>query len=129
MFVWSDAWSGSVIGAAIEVHRALGPGLLESVYQLAMEAELRARKVPFERQKPVPIRYRGLVLDGGLRLDFVVAGELIVEIKSVSQLIDIHEAQLLTYLKMTGCPVGLLVNFNVGVLRRGIRRLVHHAPA
>ena len=126
--MWSDAWSGRVIGAAIEVHRALGPGLLESVYQLALEAELRMREVPFERQKPVPIRYRGLVLDAGLRLDFVVAGELIVELKSVSQLIDIHEAQLLTYLKMTGCAVGLLINFNVPVLRRGIRRLVHRVP-
>ena len=86
------------------------------------------REVPFERQKPVPIRYRGLVLDAGLRLDFVVAGELIVELKSVSQLIDIHEAQLLTYLKMTGCAVGLLIDFNVPVLRRGIRRLVHRVP-
>ena len=118
----------SIIGAAIEVHRVLGPGLLESVYELALEQEFIAANIPFERQKPVPICYRGLILDGGLRLDFIVGDELIVELKSVSQIMDIHEAQLLTYLKMTGCPVGLLINFNVRVLRRGIRRLVHEAP-
>ncbi|MCA1829530.1 MAG: GxxExxY protein [Myxococcales bacterium] len=126
--VWADRWSAPVIGAAIEVHKALGPGLLESVYEFALEEELRVRAIPFERQKPVPIRYRDLVLDAGLRLDFVVGGQLIVELKSVTQLIDIHEAQLLTYMKLTGCPLGLLINFNVAILRRGIRRLVHHAP-
>ena len=126
--VWGDRWSAPVIGAAIEVHKALGPGLLESVYELALEQEVRVREIPFERQRPVPIRYRDLILDGGLRLDFVVGDELILELKSVAHLIDIHEAQLLTYMKLTGYPVGLLINFNVAVLRRGIRRLVHQAP-
>lgn len=127
--MWLDPWSGRVIGAAIEVHRAFGPGLLESVYEAALAEELRARSIPFERQKGVPIRYRGLVLDPCLRLDFVVGGELIVELKSVAALNEIHDAQLLTYLKLTGCPVGLLINFSTAVLRRGIKRIVNQAPA
>ena len=117
-----------MIGAAIEVHRALGPGLLESVYEVALAEELRAREIPFERQKPVPIRYKGLILEPGLRLDLVVGGELIVEVKSVEQLNDVHAAQLLTYLRMTGCPVGLLLNFNVAVLRHGLKRMINRAP-
>jgi len=126
--VGTDRWSAAVIGAATEVHKAFGPALLESVYQFALEEELRARGIPFERGKPVPIRYRGLVLDAGLRLDFVIGGELIVGVKSVARVIDVHEAQLFTCMKLTGCPFGLLINFNVPVLRRGIRRLVLHAP-
>ena len=117
-----------MIGAAISVHRALGPGLLESVYQLCLAQELAEQWIPFEAQKPIPIRYRGLVLDAGIRLDLLVAGELVVELKSVERLLDVHSAQLLTYLKMGGFPVGLLINFNVPFLRHGIRRFVHHAP-
>lgn len=126
--MWIDRWSERVIGAAIEVHRTLGPGLLESVYETALASELSVRGIPFERQKPVPIRYRGLVLDGGLRLDFLVGGELIVELKTVERLSDIHRAQVLTYLKLTGCPVGLLINFNSALLKHGIKRFVHQAP-
>jgi GxxExxY protein len=118
----------AVIGAAIAVHRELGPGLLESVYELALAEEMRARAIPFVRQLPVPIRYKGIVLDAGLRLDFVVAKAVVVELKSVERLLDIHGAQLLTYLKLTGNPVGLLINFNVPVLRRGIRRFVAGPP-
>ena len=120
--------SEAVIGAAIAVHKALGPGLLESVYELALEQELGARGIPFERQKAVPIRYRGLILDTGLRLDFVVGGQIVVELKSVEHLLDIHHAQLLTYLRMGGYPVGLLINFNVTRLSQGIRRVVLGAP-
>ena len=98
------------------------------MYELALDAEFRARGIPFERQKPVPIRYRELILDAGLRLDFVVGDELIVELKSVAHILDVHEAQLLTYLKLTGKPVGLLLNFNVAALKRGICRVVLRAP-
>ena len=117
-----------VIGAAIEVHKTLGPGLLEWVYELALEEEFLARNIVFERQKPVPIRYRGLILDTGLRLDFVIARQIVVELKSVERLIDVHEAQVLTYMKLSGCPVGLLINFNVARLKSGIRRFVRNAP-
>jgi GxxExxY protein len=120
--------SERVISAAIEVHRTLGPGLLESVYELALAEEFHARGIPFERQTIIPIRYRDLVLDMGLRLDFLVGGELVVELKSVERLIDVHRAQLLTYLRLSGCKVGLLINFNVPVLKDGLRRIVLGAP-
>ena len=120
--------SERVISAAIEVHRTLGPGLLESVYELALAEEFHARGIPFERQTIIPIRYRDLVLDMGLRLDFLVGGELVVELKSVERLIDGHRAQLLTYLRLSGCKVGLLINFNVPVLKDGLRRIVLGAP-
>lgn len=123
----SDRWSAAVVSAAAEVHKVLGPGLLESVYRFALSEELRARKIPFEREMSVPIRYRDLVFDAGLRLDFVVGGELIVEVKSVARLTDLHEAHVFTCLKLSGYPAALLVNFNVPVLRRGVRRLVLHA--
>ena len=126
--MWLEDLSDRVIGAAIEVHRTLGPGLLESVYEIALEQELIARNISFERQKPVPIRYRGLVLDMGLRLDFVIGGEIVVELKSVERLIDIHRSQILTYLKLSGCKVGLLINFNVPILKNGIRRYVLNSP-
>jgi len=126
--LWVDLWSERVIGAAIEVHRALGPGLLESVYEAALSVELADRRIPFERQKAVPIRYRDLILDGGLRLDFLVGGELILELKCVERVMDIHRAQVLTYLKLTGCPIALLINFNSRLLKDGIRRYVHQVP-
>jgi GxxExxY protein len=112
-----------VIGAAIEVHKALGPGLLESVYQEALEAELQLQAIPFERQKAIPLVYKARPLDSVLRLDLLVAETVIVEIKSVEALTPIHEAQLLTYLRLTGLEAGLLLNFNVPALRRGIKRI------
>ncbi|KKM24167.1 hypothetical protein LCGC14_1607890 [marine sediment metagenome] len=119
--------TGLVIGAAIEVHKALGPGLLESAYEecLCRELELELRGIPFERQKELPIEYRGAKLDCGYRLDIVVAGRLILELKACENLQPIHEAQLLTYLKLTGIKYGLLINFNVPVLKDGIRRIAN----
>ena len=106
----------------------LGPGLLESVYEVALCEELRMRDIPFERQKGVPIRYRGLILDPGLRLDMLIGDELVLELKSVERISEIHEAQILTYLRLAQKRVGLLINFDVPVLRRGIRRFVNNAP-
>ncbi len=119
--------TGLVIGAAIEVHQALGPGLLESAYEecLCRELELELRGIPFERQKELPIEYKGAKLDCGYRLDIVVAGKLILELKACDNLQPIHEAQLLTYLKLTGIKYGLLINFNVPVLKDGIRRIAN----
>jgi GxxExxY protein len=108
-----------VIGAAIEVHRALGPGLLESVYEECLCHELHLRGISFERQMPLPIEYKGVKLDCGYRLDVVVENVLILEIKCLEHVLPVHVAQLLTYLKMTGKRVGLILNFNVSVLTRG----------
>jgi len=108
-----------VIGAAVEVHRALGPGLLESAYEECLCHELNLRGTKFARQVPLPIEYRGVKLDCGYRLDIVVEDVLILEIKCVERVIPVHEAQLLTYLKLTGKRVGLILNFNVSVLTRG----------
>ena len=113
-----------VIGAAIAVHRALGPGLLESAYQECLCQELFLRGIPFERQVPLPLEYRGIRLECGYRLDILVAGLVVVEIKSIEAIAPIHEAQLLTYLRLGGWTVGLLINFNVVVLKNGIRRSV-----
>ncbi len=117
--------TGEAIGAAIEVHKALGPGLLESVYEECLCKELELRGIPFVRQKELPVEYKGVKLDCGYRLDVVVADELIVELKACENLEPIHEAQLLTYLRLTGIHVGLLINFNVPVLKKGIKRLVN----
>ncbi|MFI5356759.1 MAG: GxxExxY protein [Opitutales bacterium] len=114
-----------IIGAAIEVHRQLGPGLLESVYEAALAYELTQLGLAVERQKPVPIAYKTLSFDEGLRLDLLVAGEVIVELKCIDTILPIHEAQLLSYLKLTGLTVGLLINFKVSVLKQGIKRLVN----
>jgi GxxExxY protein len=108
-----------VIGAAIEVHRALGPGLLESAYEECLCHELHLREITFERQLPFPVRYKNVSLDCGYRLDLVVEHVLVLEIKCVEHVLPVHEAQLLTYLKMTGKRVGLILNFNVPVLARG----------
>ncbi len=113
-----------IIGAAIEVHRRLGPGLLESAYEECLACELTMRGVPFERQKPVPVVYEDRQLECGYRLDFLVRGRVVVELKAVDVLAPIHDAILLTYLRLAHCRVGLLINFHVTVLRRGIRRLV-----
>ena len=116
--------TGKIIGAAIEVHQTLGPGLLESAYQTCLAREFTLRQIPFEKEKALPVEYKGVQLDCGYRLDFLVADEVIVELKAVETLLPIHDAQLLTYLKLTGCKVGLLINFNVPVLKDGIRRRV-----
>ena len=113
----------TVIGAAIEVHRALGPGLLESAYVQCLCYELALRKLPFELELPLPVVYKGLKLDCGYRLDMVVAGAVVVEVKAVERLVSVHEAQLLTYLRLGGWKAGLLIDFNVPVLRDGsVRR-------
>jgi len=114
----------AVIGAAIEVHRRLGPGLLESAYHECLCKELNLRGVPFEREKPLRLEYKGLELECGYRLDILIANSVVIEIKSVETLIPVHEAQLITYLKLGGWKIGLLINFNVAVLKDGIRRKV-----
>jgi len=114
-----------VIGAAIEVHKTLGPGLLESVYEECLCRELQLCEISYERQKSLPVEYKGEMLDCGYRLDLVVEDRLIVELKSCDTLQPIHEAQLLTYLKLTNTKIGLLINFNVPVLKDGIKRLAN----
>ncbi len=113
-----------VIGAAIEVHQILGPGLLESAYEECLCHELTLRQVPFERQRQLPVTYKGLQLDCGYRLDLLVAQRVVIEVKAVEHLLPIHEAQLLTYLRLGRWQVGLLMNFNVPVLKQGIHRRV-----
>ena len=117
--------TGQVIGGAIEVHRILGPGLLESAYEACICVELDKRKISYERQKELPVDYKGTKLDCGYRLDIFVEKKLIVELKACEKLQSIHEAQLLTYLRLTGAKVGLLINFNVPVLKEGIKPLVN----
>jgi GxxExxY protein len=109
----------NVIGAAIEVHRALGPGLLESAYEECLCREFNLRGLAFERQVPLPVEYKGVNLDCGYRLDLIVQNEVILELKCVEHLLPVHDAQLLTYLKLTGKRVGLIINFNVATLVRG----------
>lgn len=114
--------TGTIIGAAIEVHRTLGPGLLESTYEACLIYELRLRKLKVEHQKSMPVFYKDVMLDCGYRVDLVVENEVIIEIKAVSTIAPIHEAQLLSYLKLSDCKVGLLINFNVKILKDGIHR-------
>jgi GxxExxY protein len=113
-----------IIGAAIEVHRALGPGLLESAYAACLAEELMLRNVPFRREISLPVLYKGRQLDCLYRLDLVVADLVVVEVKSVAAIEPVHEAQLLTYMNLGGWPLGLLINFNVPALRNGIRRRI-----
>lgn len=114
-----------VLGAAIEVHRVLGPGLLESLYEECLAVELGLRGVAFDRQKEIALEYKGHSVGSSLRIDLLVGDAVVVELKTVDELAPFHEAQLLTYLRLTGCRVGLLINFNVSVLKKGIRRMVH----
>ena len=114
-----------LIGAAIEVHRVLGPGLLETTYQECLARELALRKFPFKRECPVGLQYKGLTINQAYRVDFLVSGRVVVELKSVERLQPVHGAQLLTYLKWSGVKVGLLINFNVPVLKAGIVRVVN----
>ena len=113
-----------IIGAAIEVHRILGPGLLESSYQVCLEHESTLRQLLFGRQVELPLNYKGINLDAGYRIDFIFDKRVIVEIKAVEKVIPVHEAQLLTYMRLTGTRVGLLINFNVPALKHGIYRRV-----
>ena len=113
-----------IIGAAIEVHKILGPGLLESAYQVCMEHEGALRNIPFERLVDLPLNYKGVALDAGYQIDLVYDKRVVVELKAVERIIPVHEAQLLTYMRLTGIRVGLLINFNVPVLKDGIYRRV-----
>lgn len=116
--------TGEIIGAAIDVHRSLGPGLLESAYRACLCQELRSRNIAFVCEAPLPLSYKGLRLDCGYRMDICVQDRVVVELKSVEEWTDLHRAQLLTYLRLSGKKVGLLVNFNVPVLKDGIVRMV-----
>jgi GxxExxY protein len=119
-----DELSNRVIGCAIEVHRVLGPGLLESSYEQCLAHELRLKGIAFQLQLPQPVEYKGIRLDCGYRLDMLIESQLIVELKSVEEIKGIHEAQLLTYMKLAGVKIGLLVNFNVTRLKDGLKRFV-----
>ena len=119
-----DEITQQIIGFAIEVHRALGPGLLESAYESCLCHEMTLNRVEFQRQVPLPVVYKGFKLDCGYRMDMVVRGEVVIEVKTVERLLPIHEAQLLTYLKLSGLRRGLLLNFHSAVLRDGIKRML-----
>ncbi|HEY4687997.1 MAG TPA: GxxExxY protein [Anaerolineae bacterium] len=123
-----DRITENIIGAAIDVHRALGPGLLESAYEACLAFELAQRELKVVRQQPLPVVYRQVKLECGYRLDLLVENMVVVEIKAIEQLAPIHQAQLLSYLKLSGCKVGLLINFNVKTLKDGIRRVVNNFP-
>ncbi len=114
----------TIIGAAIEVHRHLGPGLLESAYEECLCEELSLRKIPFHRQVALPVTYKTKKLDVGYRIDLLVNKEVVVELKTVEAILPIHEAQALTYMRLGGWQVGLILNFNVTILKNGIKRLV-----
>jgi GxxExxY protein len=114
----------AIIGAAVEVHRTLGPGLLESTYEMCLCRELAIRGIPFERQLPIPVEYKGVKLDCGYRADIAVNGMILIEIKAIDSLLPIHDAQLLSYLKLGGWKIGLLINFNAELLKNGLRRRV-----
>jgi GxxExxY protein len=121
-----DRLTETIIGAAIDVHKVLGPGLLESAYEVCLAHELLLSNICFERQVTVPVTYKSFPVDCGYRLDFLVEKTVVVELKAVEALQPIHQAQLLTYLKLGGWPIGLLMNFNVPVLKKGIKRLVNN---
>ena len=121
----NDDLTGKIIGAAIEVHRCLGPGLLESAYESCLEYELNIVQLRVRRQVALPVVYKGLTLEQGFRIDLLVQDSVVVELKAVECLLPVHEAQVLSYLRFSGCKVGLLLNFNVLALKHGgIRRLV-----
>jgi GxxExxY protein len=113
-----------IIGSAIAVHKELGPGLLELVYREALCQELSLRRIAFEKEKPIPAVYKGVKLDCGYRADIVVQGRVIVEIKAISSIAPVHDAVMLTYLRLSGCKIGLLINFYSPVLKDGIKRYV-----
>jgi len=119
--------TGEIIGAAIEVHRKLGPGLLESIYAGCLKRELQERNVRYASERLIPVVYKGVTLDFSYRVDLIVDDRVIVEVKSVATVLPVHEAQVLTYLKLTACPLGLLINFNEAKLIDGVHRLVNPA--
>ncbi len=119
-----DKLTEAIIAAAIEVHRELGPGLLESTYQQCLKHELNLRRISLRSEIPLPVKYKGIVLECGYRIDLLVMDSVVVEVKSIAGLEKIHEAQLLTYLRLGGWKVGLLINFNVPLLKDGIKRRV-----
>jgi GxxExxY protein len=119
-----DELSRKVIGCAIEVHRNLGPGLLESTYRQCLACELSYAGTPFQMEVPLPVRYKDILLDCGYRIDLLVSGDLTVEIKCVETLLPIHQAQILAYMRLSKIPVGLIINFNVTKLQNGIKRFV-----
>ena len=121
-----DVLSKKIIGAAIEVHRALGPGLLESAYETCLCHEFDLIGLPYEKQKVLPLNYKEKFLDCGYRLDLIVADSVVLELKSVNKIEPIHDAQLLTYLKLSDYKLGMLLNFNVTLMRDGIKRIVHN---
>jgi GxxExxY protein len=117
--------SSEVIGAAVAVHQVLGPGLLESAYEMALCHELGLRGLNFERQKSLPLVYKGVSIEPGYRLDLLIENQLIVELKAIDKLAELHEVQVLTYLRLTGIRLGLIINFNVPLLTQGVRRIVN----
>lgn len=119
-----DVLTGKVIGFGIEVHRETGPGLLESAYEECLAYELKSAGLKYSRQLELPVKYKGILLDCGYRIDLLVEDRLIIELKAVERLLPIHEAQLLTYMKLSGIHKGLLMNFNVSVLKEGVKRFV-----
>tara|TARA_B100000315_G_scaffold257520_1_gene306635 strand:- start:2012 stop:2392 length:381 start_codon:yes stop_codon:yes gene_type:complete len=121
-----DKYSKETIGAAIEVHRHLGPGLLESAYEECLCRELALRNISFEREKPLAVLYKDVKMDCGYRLDILVEGLVILELKATNRIEPIHEAQLLTYLKLSKLKLGILLNFNVPIMRNGIKRIVNN---
>lgn len=121
-----DRLTGAIIGAAIEVHKQLGAGLDEALYEVALARELTDRQIPFERQVSVPVNYKGSII-GRKQLDFIADGKVVIELKAVAELGPLHLAQVKTYLKITNLRLGLLINFNVTVLRNGIKRIIFHS--
>lgn len=117
-------FTSAIIGAAIEVHRTLGPGLLESAYEECLAREFVLRTIPFERQKPLPVIYKNVRLECGYRLDFLVGNSVVVELKAIEAIAPVHEAIVLTYLRLSRCKLGLLMNFNVATMKDGVRRYV-----
>lgn len=123
--LYNESLTKNIIGAAIEVHKTLRPGLLESAYQACLARELSLMNIPFEQELNLPVEYKGVKVDCGYRIDFVVDKSTVVELKAVAEILPVHKAQLLTYLKLTGIKTGLLINFNVPILTRGITRMVN----
>ena len=124
IYYYDEELTGSIIKCAIEIHRHLGPGLLESAYEECLCHELSLHKIPFLRQKPLPLEYKGIKLDCGYRMDMVVDNKVVVELKCVDKITSVHEAQLLTYLRLSKIKTGLIINFYTDVLKQGIKRLV-----
>jgi GxxExxY protein len=123
-----DAIASGIVDAALKIHRELGPGLLESAYEVCLEHELTKRGYSVERQKAQPVRYDGILIDAGYRIDLLVDDLIIIELKAVTELAPIHQAQLLTYLKLSQKSLGFLINFNVPLIKNGIRRVVNQLP-